>query len=185
MQIKKKDMQNSNWSRLLEKQYISEEISINGIDGVVSLTIMNKVTEPLEVNAPMGKIMIANENYKWLQLALKNQNFWLTAMYDDSDNLIEVYFDITDNNYFDDITNPYCYDLFTDIVLTKDNVYIVDEDELEMAYSKKVVSEEQYQKVKDVTKELYDYIVSNREEIIEYCCSKRNELQKKLNLKRK
>lgn len=178
-------MKRTDWSRLLEKQYMSKEISVNGINGVASLTIMDKLTAPLEVDAPMGKTMIANTNYKWLQLALEKQNFWLTAMYDDNDNLIQIYFDITDNNYFDDITNPYCYDLFTDIVFTKDNVYIVDEDELDMAYSENVVTDKQYKKVKDVTKKLYDYIVLNKEEIIEYCSLKKNELLEKSDLKRK
>lgn len=183
MKIKKKDMQNTDWKRLIEKQYISDRISINGIDGVISLTIMNKVFEPLLVEAPMGKTMIANTNFKWLQIALQNQNFWLTAMYDDNDNLIEVYFDITDDNYFDDIENPYCYDLFTDIVLTKDNVYIVDEDELDMAYQEKVVTDEQYKKAKIVTKKLYEYICNNKEEIINYCNVRKIELYEKFKWK--
>ena len=46
-------------------------------------------------------------------------------MYDDKDELIELYFDITNGNYFEELSNPYFYDLFLDIVVTKEKKYIL------------------------------------------------------------
>ena len=49
MQIKKKDMKNTEWKRVLEKEYISREVTINDMEGVISLTLINKVTEHNEI----------------------------------------------------------------------------------------------------------------------------------------
>ena len=91
-------------------------------------------------------------------------------MYDDKDNLIEVYFDITKQNNFEDITNHYYDDLFLDIVLGKNGkMKILDEDELDMALNEKVISSKEYDFAKKTAKDLYDYISLNKQKIIDFC----------------
>ena len=100
-------------------------------------------------------------------------------MYDNNDELVEIYFDITASNHFEDLDNPYFYDLFTDIVITNDgDVHIVDEDELDKAMEEKVISSEQYNLAKYTTKKLFDYIV-NKKSIIDYCYKKMKEFKNK------
>lgn len=170
MEIKKKDMQKTNWSRCLEKEYTYKTFSFDNFEGIVSLSKLNKLTAPLVINYEFGETLIADNNYKHLQFAFKNQNFWLTAMYDNNNELIELYFDITNGNYFEDLSNPYFYDLFLDIVVTKSRkIYIVDKNELKMALDEKIITHEEYVKAQETVKWLYDYLKKNKDCIIEYC----------------
>ena len=38
--------------------------------------------------------IIVDNGYTWIQIALEHNYFWIKAMYDDKDNLIEIYIDI-------------------------------------------------------------------------------------------
>lgn len=181
MEVKRKDMQHKDWFRIIKKQYISREIQIDNYHGVVSLNIWEQIAEPLFVNNSKYDVKILDNGYKWIQIALRDTHFWLTAMYDNQDKLIEIYFDITRENYFDDINNPCFDDLFSDIVITNDKqVYILDEDELEMALSENVITKEEYGRVKDTTKKLYSYLVNNMDYVIDICQKYFNELKKYL-----
>ena len=174
-------MKNDEWFRIIEKRYISKPIQFNGDKGIISLNIWDKVTAPLTVSNSKYDVKIADDGYKWIQVAFENRHFWLTAMYDDKDNLIELYFDIVRGNYFDDIDNPYCYDLFTDIVVTKDKeILIADEDELQMAFDENTIAKEEYDMVKKTTKELYNYLLQNKENVIDMCHKYLQELQDEL-----
>lgn len=170
MEIKKKDMQKTNWSRCIEKEYTYRGFKFDDFEGIISLSKLNKLTSPLIINYEFGDTLIADNNYKHLQLAFKNQNFWLTAMYDDKEELIELYFDITNGNYFEELSNPYFYDLFLDIVVTKDKkIYIVDKDELKMALADKTITKEEYDKAQRTAEWLYKYLKSKKDCLIDYC----------------
>lgn len=170
MEIKKKDMQKTAWRRCLEKEYYSREFSYHNYEGIISLMILKKITEPLVIHYDFGDALIADNNYKQIQIALKNQNFWLTAMFDDKDELVELYFDVTNGNYFEDLTNPYFYDLFLDVVVTKEKeIFIVDEDELEEALKDNTITEEEYHKAKCTASKLYAYLKDNKDEVIASC----------------
>ena len=108
-----KDMKRSSWRRVVEKEYLSKEFKYDKYYGIISLTKINKVTSPLIINNEV----LADVDYKWFQIALLNQNFWITAMFDVSDRLVQVYFDITHKNFFDDITNPSFVDMYLDIII--------------------------------------------------------------------
>ena len=181
MEVKRKDMQHLGWFRILEKRYISKEIVIDNNPGVVSLNIWDKAKEPLIVSNSKYDVKIVDNGYRWIQIALKDKHFWLTAMYDDHNNLIELYFDITRKNYFDDISNPYFDDLFSDIVVTNDKqVLILDEDELDAALLEKVIDKDEYDMVKMTTKELYGYLLENKDYVIDLCNKYLEKLQREL-----
>lgn len=170
MEVKKKDMQKTNWSRCLEKEYYSKEFKFDNFEGIVSLSILKKLTAPLIIHYPFGDTLIADNNYKHLQFAFRNQYFWLTAMYDDKDELIELYFDITKGNNFDNLDNPYFYDMFLDIVVTKNKeIYIVDKDELQIALEENTICKEEYDKAFETANWLYNYLIENRDNVIDYC----------------
>lgn len=138
----------------------------------MSLSIYNKVKEPAIIHTDRLDITMVDNDYKWLQIAFENQNFWLTAMYDNEDKLIELYFDITKNNYLDDINNAYYDDLFTDIIVTSNGeINIIDEDELELALKEKIITYKDYVFAKTTTKKLFEYIKLNKNKIIEDCFS--------------
>ena len=186
MEVKKKDMKKTGWKRCLEKDYYTKEFKFKNQTGIVSLSHLKKIQEPLTIHYDFGDLLIADTNYYHLQFAFKNELFWLTAMYDDKMNLIELYFDITDSNHFDDTNNPYFYDMFLDIVVTNDGkIHILDEDELQEALNNNIITLEQYNKARNTMKDLYTYLQKNKDELISFCNETLKEMiqkEKKMNL---
>lgn len=180
MEVKKKDMQKTGWKRCLEKEYCYREFNFNEMSGIVSLSHFKKIESPLTIHYEFGDTLIADNNYKYLQFAFREKNFWLTAMYDDKDTLIELYFDITKGNYFDELSNPYFYDLFLDVVVTNSReIYIVDRDELDDAMVENVITEEEYNMAIKTADSLCRYLSLNKEMVIELCYGMLLEMKEK------
>ena len=106
---------------------------------------MKNVIKPLKVNDGEFQACLLDENYEWLELYPDNENYAITIMFDDNNNLIEYYFDIAREV---GILNgmPYEDDLYLDVVVTpKGEILLLDEDELKSAYDRKEVSKEEYE----------------------------------------
>ena len=163
-------MKRSDWFRCLEKDYSYKEFTFDKFSGIVSSSKLKKLTGPLVIHYEMGDVLLADDNYTWLQLAFRDECFWLTAMYDDKDNLIQLYFDITKGNFFEEEDNPYFYDMFLDVVVTKEGrIVILDEDELKMALENNIISVQEYQEANNIVKELVSYLEKNKDNLIKYC----------------
>ena len=163
MNVKHRSMKRDDWKRILDKTYISRDFD----NYVAGLIIMNDVKEDLIISYPYGQKTIVKKNYKWLEVAYKNKNYFATSMFDENNELLEIYFDINKGNKFDDINNPEFDDMFLDVVLDNSGlVYVLDEDELKEAYEQKEITKKEYlQAIKDKD-ELYEYLVENKEEIL-------------------
>lgn len=178
MDIKKKTMKRDEWPNKNFKQVVINPENINGKKAFVGLIWWQEGIDRVEVNNK--SLLIVDKNFTWLQIAIEDQSYWITSMYDDSDNFIEAYFDLNSKNILDE-ENPYFYDMFTDIIISKDHsVHILDEDELLKAYKDETISKDTYDHIKKLTKELYDYITLNVEEILKYLDIKHLEYKEKI-----
>ena len=74
MIVKRKDMKNDEWFRIIEKRYISKPIQFNGDKGIISLNVWDKVTAPLTVSNSKYDVKIADDGYKWIQVAFENRH---------------------------------------------------------------------------------------------------------------
>ena len=93
---KERDMRRTDWKRITKRRYISRgEADIFGSVGRISLTLIDEVTGPLTVHYHSRAVLIADAGYSWLQAAVPGAHWWLTAMFDECDRLIQIYFDIT------------------------------------------------------------------------------------------
>ena len=164
-----KDMKRSNWPRVLCKDYAAKNFEIDGMRGQVSLIVLKELTGPLTVHYPFGDVLIADEGFRWLQIALKDQFFWITAMYDRNEQLINLYFDITNGNRFDAPENPCFEDMYLDIVAAAGNLMILDQDELDEALTGGEISREEYDHAQKVCRELYAYLTMNKDKIVDWC----------------
>ena len=174
MEVKRKYMNRSNWKRLVKSRFFKKNSSFFDKNCVVGLLILDEVTEALTLDNNIGKYTVADNGYKWLQIAVENENYWITVMFDDSNHLVQIYCDVTDCNVLGD--NPYFDDLFIDIVLYNDEVFMIDQDDLINAYREGVISTLQYNKAKVASLRLYDFVSENKNEIINYCYRMLNEL---------
>ena len=83
--------------------------------------------------------------------------------------LLEIYIDMTAGNDFTDEENPCYRDLYLDLVVNPEGaVRLLDEDELEQAYSEGKVTPEEYARTKSCALELRDYLEIHAREVLDY-----------------
>jgi predicted RNA-binding protein associated with RNAse of E/G family len=133
------------------KKYIkssdSKIIRIDDINikGYVAFLKIFEVNVPFYVKLNDKKICLYDNGYSELNYLPDNQNWQMYALYDNNGKIIDWYFDITKENAIDEEGNPYCDDLYLDIVLMPDGqVIILDEDELFDSYNNEIINQNEY-----------------------------------------
>ncbi|MCM1131249.1 MAG: DUF402 domain-containing protein [Roseburia sp.] len=146
MELVHKSLRRDELKRFVKKSIKSLRVDEKGFCGTIGLLIIEEIEKPLIVTYSNYKVVVADKNYRWLQFAPKNENWWLTVLFDDKDNLIESYFDIAKINSFADEDNPTFLDMFLDVTLSKDREpVILDEDELKMALNQNLITNHEYE----------------------------------------
>lgn len=88
---------------------------------------------------------IVNKGYTWLSIYPIDKNYAITAMFNDKDEIVEWYFDITNGAGIENDI-PFIEDLYLDVVVTYLNeIIVLDKDELEQAYNEKDITKEQFE----------------------------------------
>lgn len=138
-----------------------------GITDIIETS--EKVYVPREGREPE---CILASGMKRLRVFPTNTNYTINAVYDSNFNFIEFYIDIVNKVGLNEEGIPYMEDLYLDIVFThKDEILMLDEDELDEALENGEVSKEQYDICMRQKTELVS-ILSNKkesEELKEYC----------------
>lgn len=134
------------WKRILERKYVHEYIEDGDFKGEIALIHLINVASPRSSCFDGVEVTWIDQGYYWLELAPVNQNYWLTVMFNEQGEIQQYYFDITDHNVIDEQGDSYFYDLYLDIVVSNDKIYVLDEDELMEAYKKGIIDNLQVQK---------------------------------------
>lgn len=172
-------MQRSDWRRVTKRAYACRPVEINGHSGAAGLLVLQELTAPLTITYPHGAVKIADRGYSWLQIALRDVRFWLTAMFDAEDRLIQIYFDITDGSHFDDPGNPWFEDMYLDVVTAPDGgLCVLDRDELEEALSQGDISSVQYEKALEDCAALQTYLETNLSSVCKCCIQLQKEMKR-------
>lgn len=174
-----KDMKRTDWKRVLERKTAIENFSHGGYTGKISILKIEKVNAPLTIDYGVKKIRIADDGYSWVQLALENRYFWFTAMFDESDRLVEIYVDLTDGNRTD-TENPCFEDMYLDYVIFDGAVLELDRDELDEAYENGAVSKVQYERTLSEGKKIEEYLRSHTAELERFLTERQAELKNRL-----
>ena len=163
-------MKRESWHRIVQREYRCEPLQLKEAEGLISILILKEVNEPLYVADEDKEVLIADNDYSWLQIALEEQYVWITAMFDPIGKLIQVYFDISNGTIFDEPENPCFEDLYLDIVLTADGrLYILDKEELEEALQQGKISKEKYDRAIVECDKLYRYLTVHKENVMNFC----------------
>ena len=166
----RKDMRRSDWHRVLKKTYCAQTCRYEGRYGIISLSVLQQLTAPLTISYDFGDLRIADCGYAWLQCALQDESFWITAMFDEKGHLIEVYLDITAGNDLSDPENPCFEDLYLDIVLLPDGaIWVLDRDELDEALQNHSIDAAQYHRAIQTCDRLYTYLEKNSALLLNFC----------------
>lgn len=155
--MKTKTMKRSEWWRLEECKFNSCSIDEDTEAGLIQ---MEKLVKPLYVKYRYTtEKCIADNGYAWLQIAKKDTNVWLTAMYDKTNTLVECYFDMTSMNYIKPNGDSSFDDLYLDVVFFPNgNIEILDEDELQEAYTKKIITKELFDLANTTARKLINWL---------------------------
>ena len=179
--MNRKDMRRSDWHRILRREYVSRDCRMYGCRGKESLLVIREVSDPLVVYDAGEDALIMEKDYAWVQIALEGLPFWLTAMYDAQGRLIQIYFDITGGNRFDDPENPWFADMYLDIVVnSRGELYVLDRDELDAALAEGAITKDEWDKANAACARLYAYLQENRESVTELCGQVYRELGEQL-----
>lgn len=180
MEFNTRDLLRNDSKRLKKKNTIVEDINTKYFEGKICLIKMIEVDGELYVNNPLGKVKIMDNGFSYLEIAPKNENWWLTVMYDKNGQYIESYFDITRKNYFE-TGNPYFIDLKLDVCIPNDyNIYLMDEDELKEAYDCNAISKEEYEMAYNTARKIIEFYNSNKESYLNFIKENYEKLNSKI-----
>ena len=146
-----------NMNRNYIKTFKSKVIRINDDDikGYVSFSKIEEVYRPFMA----GETCLYDTDYSEIGFLPDNENWMLWAMYDNNDDIIEWYFDVTKKNTLDEEGKPYCDDLYLDIALMPNGeILILDEDEIKDALNKRMITQDEY----DMAYSVMDKLIRNK-----------------------
>ncbi len=169
--MKTKTMKRSEWWRLEECLFSSKEIDDNTEAGLIQ---MQKLAKPLYIfySNDMPSKCIADNGYSWLQVARRDSHVWITAMFNEHDELLECYFDMTNKNIILPDGESSFEDLYLDVVFFPDGqIDLLDEDELEDAYAQGVITKEQVELSYSTANILMDWLrkPTNQQILMDFC----------------
>ena len=175
---KRRDMRRTDWKRILKREYVQERCICQGMDGIASLILIQDITQPLVVRNGDHEVTIVDRGISWLQIALKNQHVWVTAMFDAQDRLLQIYFDVTDGNHLEPADNPTFDDLYLDIVMEPDGtLYVLDRDELDAALEAGEITPQQHQQALEEGNRLYAMLSGHGQAFANFCCMEMRRLK--------
>ncbi len=174
-----KDMARSEWTRIRSKEQIILPCSFEARQGKISLMKLLDVSEPFSRFFDSKEILLADNDYYWLQLALEGEHAWFTVMFDDEGTLLQIYVDVTNGNDTNK-DDPTFEDLFLDYVVYGENIYELDRDELDAAYASGYITKEQYDTAQGSGKVILQFLSGHLPEVKAFFIERFVELRTKL-----
>jgi predicted RNA-binding protein associated with RNAse of E/G family len=165
--IKRKFADRPDWTRVLEKRFSLTYIDNKELEGYLAITYIDKVNEPLVLDVAYKNLCLADNGYIWTQYFPKACNYSVTTMFNEKQEIIQLYFDVCNGNMVSPSGIPYYDDLYLDVVLlSTGEVLLFDEDELEEALGNNDIAKEQYDLAYFEAKKLIKYIENNKNELL-------------------
>ena len=175
MAVKVKYIDKRHWRRIIDREYTEVKVNNNKFKGIIGLVTMKKVREPLEVSVVGQNIVVADDNYQWLQILPEKKRYSITVMLDDNGNPLEYYFDINIKNVTQK-GNARTIDLCLDVLALPSGAYeLVDEDDLLRALNQGQITKKQYHEAYIIAHQLMikiDTDFTTMQDKIMYCFHK-------------
>lgn len=177
--MKRKLLTKPDWPRIAKRH--SKLIYVENPDfkGYIAALYLDKVNEPLVVKQEDRFVSIVDNGYLWLVFLPNNEYYALTTLYNAQGEIIEWYFDITNQNGIDEENRPFFDDLYLDVVVTPaSQIILLDEDELDEALNRKVITIEQYKFAHAKAKEIMEGIARDKSSLIKFSTKYLNYVEK-------
>ncbi|MEO4051873.1 DUF402 domain-containing protein [Solibacillus sp. CAU 1738] len=160
--LKKRFVTREGWARIEQRDFYQDYISDESFKGYIALLCLNKVKVPLWTTHANKRTCIVNDGYSWLQQLPDNEHFAVTTMFNEHNEIIQWYIDITTHNGVEDGI-PYMEDLFLDlIVLPSGEIIKKDLDEIEEAFNDGIIDQAQYNLAFDTFNRIYEELTEGK-----------------------
>lgn len=138
--------------------------------GAASLTVLEGFAAPFSVRTPRGERVVVDNGYHWVQLAPRDERWWLTGMYDARRALVQFYFDVTFENRLLPDGESFLRDAYLDVVIEPDGeARILDREELAAAVEAGEVAPEEAARISEIAETLAARF-SGRAEALDALC---------------
>ncbi|MDN4607871.1 DUF402 domain-containing protein [Sporosarcina highlanderae] len=182
--LKRKYGSRYDWKRILKKSYVEKYYETAQFTGHVSLFRMNEVSEPLFKMYGKKNTCIAAKGYSWLQHFPDDEHYSVTTVFNDENQVVQWYIDICKQNGYCETNGPWMDDLFLDlIVLPTGELIEKDEDELEDALNKEIITKHDYDQAWLENRKLKTLIEDRRFDLLELANVHFAELAKNITIK--
>ena len=143
--MKRKYIDRSNWKRIEKSKSILINTFNERFGGYASAIFIEKVYDKLVCNLGKYSFCVADDGYTWLQRLPIEKNWTITTMFDENNNIIQWYFDITKQNSIDMNNTPFYDDLYLDVVvLPSGDIILLDEDDLKNALVNGTITQDDF-----------------------------------------
>lgn len=144
--MKRSRLSYDEWKCILSKKQKIELFHNQIFDGFISLIDLEKVSVPQVWKFNGEDIIVCKSGYKWLSILPSTENYCITAMMNENEEVLLWYIDMIATKGVDKDGIPYFEDLYLDLVAYPDGtVFEDDRNELEDALNQG-----------DITKELFE-----------------------------
>lgn len=167
--VKTKYLDRRGWASVMETDFRWMELETAALPGVAGLIQIRKVAAPALMVSLDEPIIIADEGYSWLSVGPRDGHWWLTAMYDAQERLIQYYFDITRENIMQG--GDSCFgDLMLDVVVAPGGkCELLDVDELNASLAAGNITPEDHRTACQAAREILENISVRRAELDAFC----------------
>jgi predicted RNA-binding protein associated with RNAse of E/G family len=132
--MKRKYIDHSKWERIEKNKSILFNTYQERFNGYASAIFIEKVHEKLVCNFDKRQVCVLDDGYILIQRLPIEKNWSVTTIFDENNNIIDWYFDITKQNDIDIHSQPFYDDLYLDVVVfPSGEIVLLDEDELNKA----------------------------------------------------
>ncbi len=164
LEFKKDDrgMHRREFAKLTDTSLTYAPVSVEGFNGIAGILDIKAVSSVWKVPSANGPTVIAAPGYTWLQLMPDHHKWWLTVMYNESNQLVQYYFDVIDSAYTANDGEPRFKDIFLDIVMSADGSWkLLDKHDLELALEWGAIEKNDYDRALYISDEIISAIDSN------------------------
>jgi len=128
-----------------DKKFQVKSIREPDFEGYVVLYQIKQVRDPLWKEYDGKRYCVADAGYEWLQHFPKGAHYVMTTMYDNKGQVVQWYIDICKVQGVTDRGVPWFDDLYLDVViLPSGKLYLLDQEELEDAYKRGLITKADY-----------------------------------------
>lgn len=145
--MKRKFANYPNWKPVIEKSFVTHYFDEEDFKGYITLLTALKVKEKMIVEREGTEVTLLDNNYKILEFYPEsNSHVAMIVAFTAENTIIDWFFDVSEKIGITEEGIPYTDDLYLDILLyPSGKIELVDEEELQQAYDKQIITKEQYE----------------------------------------